>query len=88
MRTTGRQLAREWKVDIAQALYHHEGRWYHRLEHFPAALFDPSGYVRFNSEAEYRACEGLQHGEHLHVPGGISRLCGYVRATAKMSWPS
>lgn len=79
MRITGQKLSRAWNVQAAHVLYHHDGTWYHHLRSFPGVLFDPSGYIRFETEREYRIAHGLQHGAHLHVNCGIHRLPGYVR---------
>ena len=78
-RLTGRQLNQEWGVGAQHALYREDGKWYHRLGRFPAALFDARGFVRFENEHEYAHCPGLQIGKELHVPAGISSLPSYVR---------
>lgn len=84
-RTTARKLQKEWGVEARHALYHHDGSWYHRLEDFPAALFDPNGYVRFETKAAYLNAPQLQHGAHLHVDGGICGLPGYKVGSAVLS---
>jgi hypothetical protein len=76
--TTARRLQKEWGVNVRHALYHHDGSWYHVLERFPAALFDPNGYVIFETKDDYLASKYLQHGDHLHVEGGIHLIPGYV----------
>ena len=76
---TGRQLNMEWEVGASHALYHKEGSYYNHLQYFPGALFDPNGFVRFETEEEYRKSPYLQHGQQLHVAGGISSMPGYVR---------
>jgi hypothetical protein len=76
---TGRQLNAEWKVGASHPLFHKEGTYYNHLLYFPGALFDLNGYVRFASEEAYRKSPFLQHGQQLHVPGGISKMPGYVR---------
>lgn len=78
-RLSAKSLQQKWGICFAHALYHHRGEWYHHLKRFPGALFDPDGYVRFATQEEYLKCLGLQHGEDLHVPGGIKKLPGYVR---------
>jgi len=67
-----------WNVGAAHALYHKDSSWYHLLEKFPGALFDPNGYVLFTSEEEYRNCKYLRIGQHLSVPEGIYSIPGYV----------
>jgi hypothetical protein len=75
----GKLLARLWKVDVVHALYHQDGKWYNHLRDFPGALFDPNGYVIFNTEREYKESPYLQHGMELHVPEGIYSMPGYKR---------
>ncbi len=78
-RLTGRRLNSDWSVGAAHALFKAGGDWYHQLSRFPGALFDEDGYVLFASEAEYLACPQLQIGAHVHVPGSIKSIAGYVR---------
>lgn len=74
---SGRRLNREWRVGAQHALYHKDGTWYEQLERFPGALFDPNGYVVFNTREEYVSCPYLDRGEKLNVRGSISKLPGY-----------
>jgi len=76
---TGRRLNIDWKVGASHALFHKDGTYYNHLLYFPGALFDMNGYVLFKSEEQYRKSRYLQHGQQLHVPGGISSMPGYVR---------
>jgi predicted restriction endonuclease len=78
-RVTGRILNNRWQVGARHALYREDGRWYHVLTEFPAALFDAYGYILFETEEEYRNCELLDIGQHLHAPLGISAIPGYIR---------
>jgi hypothetical protein len=82
-RLTGKMLNKEWGVGASHALYFKRGDWFHLLERFPAALFDPYGYVRFETPKELRGHPGLQIGKHIHVPGGISCLKGYVQVVRR-----
>ena len=68
-----------WQVGAKHPLYHREGTFYERLTAFPGALFDPHGYVVFETEADYLNAPGLNHGVRLNVPQGISSLSGYVK---------
>ena len=77
MQVTGKMLARKWGIAVEHALYHHRGRWFHLIERYPAALFDPKGFVRITSRQELESTRGIQIGQHLHVPDGISSLAGY-----------
>jgi hypothetical protein len=75
----GRQLNERWGVNAEQALYSKSGRWYHLLDQFPGALFDPNGYVLFQTVEEYLACPQLRIGKELNVRGTISAIANYVR---------
>ena len=76
---TGKELAQQWQVPVKHALYHRDGIWYNHLRHFPGALFDPNGYVIFNTESEYKNSPYLRHGVELNVVGGIHSIPGYKR---------
>ena len=79
---TARTLNIKWSVGAKHALYSKDGTWYHRLEHFPGALFDARGYLLFESEEDLATCPGVQLGPHpnqIHVYGGIASIAGYVR---------
>ena len=76
---TGRRLNNEWNVGAKHALYHKDGNYYNHLKYFPGALFDPEGYVLFKIEKDYASSSFLQHGQQLHVPGGISSMPNYVK---------
>lgn len=78
-RDTGALLNHLWDVRAAHALYIHDGHWYHQLKSFPGALFDRHGYVRFETEAEYRSCPYLQIGKQISVPKRISSIPGYIK---------
>lgn len=76
------QLNKEWRVGARHVRYHEEGYWYALLKRFPAALFDPHGYIYFATEAEYKAAP-MSIGKQISVKKpGISALSGYVRVTA------
>src|SRR5229473_1037711 len=78
-RTRAAELNEAWGVGAAHARYSYDGHWYATLNHFPAALFDPHGYVYFATEEEYRAAP-ISLGKQISVPKpGISGLLGYVR---------
>jgi hypothetical protein len=76
---SGRRLNQEWNVGAAHSLCHKHGEWYHLLEQFPGALFDPNGYVLFETREELGRHSNITLGEHLHVSGGISQMPNYVR---------
>ncbi len=77
----GTKLAKEWKVNAAHSLYDKNGKFYMPLDRFPGALFDPNGYVLFNSEDEYKNCPDVKIGAgkntRVHVRRSISNLSGY-----------
>lgn len=75
----GATLSRRWKVPVRQALYSKTGNWYHHLTSFPGALFDPNGYLLFETEKDYRSCRSLNLNQDIWVPHGISSDSGYVR---------
>jgi HNH endonuclease len=68
-----------WGVGARHALYIHDGHWYHQLRRFPGALFDRNGYIKFETEEEYRDCPYLQIRKQISVPQRISSIRGYVR---------
>jgi hypothetical protein len=78
-RLDGKYFRELWKVNVDQALYHHDGTWYENLQHFPGALFDINGYVIFRTEEEYNDCTYLHIGQQLNVPNGISSIPRYKR---------
>jgi 5-methylcytosine-specific restriction protein A len=76
---TGRKLNEEWGVRAQHALYREDGRWFHLLKRFPAALFDANGYIVFKTKDDYLNNDSLQITQALHVHRGISSMRGYVR---------
>lgn len=78
-RVTAQQLNRRWQVGAKHALYHQDGTWYHCLERFPGALFDPDGYLLFETREQYERCPHLSIGAHVNVRTGIKSIPGYVR---------
>ncbi len=77
-RITGKYLNEHWDVRAKHALYHKDSSWYHVLERFPGALFDPNGYILFKTEAEYQNCTDLIIRQHTSVPDGIFSIPGYI----------
>lgn len=78
---SGRVLNARWNVGARHALYHREGRWYNNLMRFPGALFDPNGYVFFQTDSDYRNNRHLRITQETNVPNGISSMPTYVRKT-------
>jgi len=80
-RTKATDLNESWGVGAIQVRYSYDGHWYATLSRFPAALFDPHGYLYFASEDEYRAAP-ISIGKQISVPKpGISGLPGYICVT-------
>ena len=88
MPVNGRTLNRRWGVNAEHALYHTGGTWYHQLTRFPGALFDPNGYVLFETEDDFRGCPHLNIVQDVHAPNGISSIPGYVRVEPEADTPS
>jgi hypothetical protein len=81
-RLSGKILNVRWTVGARHALYHKDGDYYNLLTKFPGALFDPNGYVVFQTKDDYESSPYLRRSDkQLHVQGGISSLPGYVRVT-------
>jgi hypothetical protein len=76
---SGKYLAELWGIKVKQAHYHKDGTWFQPLRHFPGGLFDPIGYIVFNTEKEYEESSYLQHGIELNVHEGIASIPGYRR---------
>ncbi len=76
---SGKELSRKWNVNVKHALYHQDGTFYENLRDFPGALFDPNGYVIFNTEQEYYSNPYLNIGKKLNVIRGIASMPRYRR---------
>jgi hypothetical protein len=73
-------LNTRWGVGAKHALYHREGRWYNNLRSFPGALFDPHGFIVFETEEQYRTSKDVVITQETNIAIGISSLPRYVRA--------
>ena len=77
---TGRSLSRLHGIEAAHSLRSDSGTFYENLKRFPGVLWDRHGYVRFQTEEDYKRSPYLQIGVKLNVPnGGISSIPDYVR---------
>lgn len=74
---SGNILNRMWNVGVQHAVYHRDGTWFENLMSFPGALFDPNGYLVFETEDEYKSCPHLNIGRKLNVSAGIAAISGY-----------
>jgi hypothetical protein len=79
------ELSDAWSVGASHGHFHHSGVWYGPLERFPGAYFDTNGYIRFETEMDYKQCDGSDgvrigpNPNHVHFKKGIAVLPGYVR---------
>ena len=81
--TNAEALIKRWEIPVVQGYYHQGGTFYMNLTKFPGALFDPNGYVVFETEDEYRNCAGVNVGDektNVRKPG-IRALPQYKRTT-------
>lgn len=87
----GKLLAKAHGISVAQSLYRARGDWYHVLNRFPAALFDDTGYIifeTFESYAEFLSdgrISGVNYSAEknwLTIKHGISSQNGYVHFRA------
>ena len=87
-RNTALQLNKAWGVGAKQGRYRDTGDWYMRLERFPAAYFDPNGYVRFATKEEYLSIDPkkMKVAKQVWLPKGIAALPGYVRVRDDGIW--
>jgi hypothetical protein len=79
----GKRLARYYKLNVREAYAHRDGNWYVNLERFPAAYFDATGYIIFQTEADYQRCVNLSIGplntgvRNKDVGMSIKDIAGY-----------
>jgi 5-methylcytosine-specific restriction enzyme A len=73
----GRKLNEQWNLGAKHALFHEEGKWFHRLRRFPGALVDKTGFVLFDTEEKFLTARGLQIKRDVFCPKGISTLSSY-----------
>jgi hypothetical protein len=78
-RVYGRVLSHKYSIGAKQSRYRETGDFYECLTKFPGALWDPDGYVMFETKEHYDRSPYLQIGVKLHVPGGIAAMPSYVR---------
>ena len=78
-----KRLIQAWNVPASHGLFREIGNWYQPLKRFPSALFDRYGYVRFETEAEYRSSPYLLIGKQIGFKNGgcISEMPEYVRVS-------
>lgn len=76
---SGAALNALWHVGAADARFHRDGKFFMPAHRFPAAFFDPNGYILFRTEEDYLDSPYLRIGDRVNVPGGISALPTYRR---------
>ena len=79
---TGKNLNKEWGVKVKHALYHRDGHFYECLTKFSGALFDPKGYLKFETEEDFLNCPYLDIQGKVNVRRDvrtISSIPGYKR---------
>lgn len=76
---SGEALNKLWKVGAKHALYHKDGTFYMPLERFPGALFDPSGYILFQTEQAFKSCSYITISKRVNARGGICKIPGYKK---------
>ncbi len=76
---SGAYLNELWGVGASDAKFHREGKFFMPATSFPAALFDPNGYLFFRTEADYFNSPYLSVRDRVNVPGGIAGVPGYKR---------
>lgn len=76
---SGAELNRRWNVGATQSRYHKDGTFFMPVDKFPAAFFDPNGYLIFPTLNEYDECPHFRIGKRVNVPCGISSVPGYIR---------
>jgi hypothetical protein len=75
----GKKINEILGLNAVHSLYSKDSSWYHSLSAFPGILFDPNGYVKFETEQQYLEHPSLQHRQDLHVTDGIDKLAGYIK---------
>jgi 5-methylcytosine-specific restriction protein A len=76
----GKRINELLNLGLAHALYFRDGSWYHELKKFPSAYIDAGGYLRFETELDYRTREGIRtslSNDNINIIDGISSLPGY-----------
>ncbi len=95
-RVTGKLIAKHNGLAVKHALYRKSGDWYHILKHFPAALLDAEGYIKFETTTSYSqfVADGYEAGvfenaktNTLTIRGGISAHPDYKQFPGALLFP-
>ena len=78
-RVTGEGLNRAFNLGARHALYHKDGTFFEQLTRFPGVLCDPKGYVRYESESQFRGDQRLSIGNKVNIPRGLDSHPRYTR---------
>ena len=74
-------INRIYHLNLQEARYREDGKWYHPLGRFPAAFVDAYGYVQFTTREEYLEYSRrgwIQIVQDVHIqPDGIHAIQGF-----------
>ena len=80
------ELSKAFGLNVVQSRYSDWGNFYGLVQFYPCALWDRSGYVIFNNEAELKT-SGVSVAKRINVPKGISSLNIYKRVIYDIQLP-
>ena len=75
----GPRLLREHRLDCEKGYYSDTGIPYQKPAGFPVVFFDPNGYLIIRDEHSLNNNSNINVGKQVSIPGGISRVPGYVK---------
>ena len=75
----GARLLREHGLSCKKSYFSKTGKPYEKPDIFPAVLFDPNGYFIVTDEHSMRTNPYINVGAKVSIPGGISKIPGYVK---------
>ncbi len=75
----GPRLLREHRLNCEKGYYSDTGIPYQKPAQFPAVFFDPNGYLIVRDESSMHSNPHINVGKQVSIPGGISRIPGYVK---------
>lgn len=78
VRITGETLKLKYKLDAKHALYHKDGTFYEQLRDFPGILCDDSGYVMYDSRAQFESDSQLNIGQKVNIYRGLAHHPRYT----------
>ncbi len=75
----GPMLLRDHGLDCKKGYFSKNGVPYQKPDRFPAALFDPNGYLIVEDEDSMFRNPNIHVGKQLSIPSGIKSIPGYVQ---------